>query len=405
MKRLFTFLATFSLIETIGRHPVMAGVLMLLGVGGGAGIANLITPSIIPQRAAYFNQNQNIGTTSNGLTPNGGTPGAMYLPTDVTRSFTVYMELGVDAQLPYAAAVESPFAGGLLTGNGAPGQPTFGLAKAQWYNAPSPPFLYSANASGGVGGTLYNTGYYPFTFTGGGPCQRYPSGVWYPNQVVEITDPGFMCSNAATASPATIPNAGAQQTGVTATCAASSVSGQMLVTTVLSVSPGLTPGQTYALSGFTTSGGTSINTTFTATSISGSGPYTLVGTATGTCPTISSTGSALSGTGSSTINSPTISTTAPFNSGAGGQSGITMKNGQHICMAITEYGDEFELPRRRGGRGGRHRWQRASWRAGACAVAQSGNSEFPGLYDDWSAARTHRDRAQHLFGDVIVGKL
>lgn len=57
MKRFWMFIATFSLIEWIGRNPATAGFLMLLGVGGGVGIANLGTPSITPQPAAYFNQN------------------------------------------------------------------------------------------------------------------------------------------------------------------------------------------------------------------------------------------------------------------------------------------------------------------------------------------------------------
>jgi hypothetical protein len=40
MKRFWTSLATFSLVELIDRYPVRAGVLMLLGVGGGAGICD-----------------------------------------------------------------------------------------------------------------------------------------------------------------------------------------------------------------------------------------------------------------------------------------------------------------------------------------------------------------------------
>jgi hypothetical protein len=49
MKRFFTSLITFSLIEATGRHPAIAGVLMLLGVGGGAvGISQLTTPTIVP---------------------------------------------------------------------------------------------------------------------------------------------------------------------------------------------------------------------------------------------------------------------------------------------------------------------------------------------------------------------
>ena len=82
MKRFFTSLVTFSLVEAIGRHPaIAAGVLTLLGVGGGAGIAMLTTPTITPFISANFNPNQSIGNTSNGLKPNGGTAGALAMPT------------------------------------------------------------------------------------------------------------------------------------------------------------------------------------------------------------------------------------------------------------------------------------------------------------------------------------
>jgi hypothetical protein len=82
MKRFFTSLTTFSLVEAIGRHPAIAGgILTLLGVGGGAtAIAILTSPTITPFVSSNFNPNQSIGTTSNGLKPNGGTSGAMQLP-------------------------------------------------------------------------------------------------------------------------------------------------------------------------------------------------------------------------------------------------------------------------------------------------------------------------------------
>ena len=66
MKRFLTSLATFSLVETIGRHPAIAGILMLLGVGGSATVANLMTPSIVPFISSNFNPNQPIGGTNNG---------------------------------------------------------------------------------------------------------------------------------------------------------------------------------------------------------------------------------------------------------------------------------------------------------------------------------------------------
>ena len=50
MKRFFASLVTFSLVETIGRHPAIAGgILTLLGVGGGAtAIAILTPPTTVP---------------------------------------------------------------------------------------------------------------------------------------------------------------------------------------------------------------------------------------------------------------------------------------------------------------------------------------------------------------------
>jgi hypothetical protein len=68
MNRFLKALVTFSLVEMIGRYPVRAGVLILLGVGGGGiGAAMLTTPSIVPQPGSYFNQNGPNGFTNNGL--------------------------------------------------------------------------------------------------------------------------------------------------------------------------------------------------------------------------------------------------------------------------------------------------------------------------------------------------
>ena len=59
MKRFFTSLVTFSLVETIGRHPAIAGVLMLLGVGGGAvGYCHAYDTDDHPFISANFNPNQ-----------------------------------------------------------------------------------------------------------------------------------------------------------------------------------------------------------------------------------------------------------------------------------------------------------------------------------------------------------
>ena len=90
MKRFLASLATISLFQTIGRHPAIAGILMLLGVGGGAtAIAILTPPTIVPFSSSNFNPNQAIGTTNNGLKPNGGTNGALELPIGPSTGATV----------------------------------------------------------------------------------------------------------------------------------------------------------------------------------------------------------------------------------------------------------------------------------------------------------------------------
>jgi hypothetical protein len=77
MKRFFTSLIAFSLVEAIGRHPAIAGI--LLGVGATA-IAILTPPTITPFISANFNPNAVIRTTNNGLKPDGGSTGAFAYP-------------------------------------------------------------------------------------------------------------------------------------------------------------------------------------------------------------------------------------------------------------------------------------------------------------------------------------
>ena len=341
MKRFWIFITTFSLAEWIGRHPASAGLLMLLGIGGGIVGGNLITPSITPQPAAYFNQS-NQQLTNNALKPNGGTTGAFLQPTDAAGSFAVLFDATVDSALGGSAA-ENLFGGLTLTGNQVPGQSSFlfqrnvaGQTGTFLWNAASAATNVSVNASGTMSG--YNTGFYPFTASGN--CIRNPSGVWQGGGAsIQITDPGFGCPLTPTVSVPSIPNAGAQQTGVTATCASGGAG--MLVTTNVPVAPGLTAGQTYNLSGFTTSPANALNTpTWTAVSVTGSGPYSIVGTAAGSCPTISSTGALGSGTGAS-IAFPTISTTNPYQFGG---TGITTRSGQHICGALIENGNNSAFP-------------------------------------------------------------
>ena len=145
------------------------------------------------------------------------------------------------------------------------------------------------------------------------------------------------CSQAPPATAiSAISGAGAQQTGVTATCASGGAG--MLVTTSLTNPPGLTPGQQYTLSGYTTSRQRvdQHDADTRNVELPGSGPYSVIGTVAGSCPTISSTGNVLSGSGGS-MTWPTISTALPFQYGG---TGITAKNGQHFCSVIGEYSDD-----------------------------------------------------------------
>lgn len=347
MKRFFTSLTTFSLVEAIGRHPAIAGgILTLLGVGGGAtAIAILTSPTITPFVSSNFNPNQSIGTTSNGLKPNGGTSGAMQLPSPTaTNSATYYFELAVNPNLAYAQALEVPFLGANLISNTVPGQPNFtfqrsfaGQQGSQWWLNPGP----TAATGGSVGGGMsnYANGLYPFSATGGG-CARPPTGVWQGGTAsVQWVDPGFGCPATATVNLATIPNAGAQQAtgaGSTATTCAV-VNGEAVVTAHVSVAHGLTPGLTYSMQGFTPTGYNS--TTYTA--LLGTTGTTLVGTTGATsCPTsVTTEGTALSGTGGS-ISPPAISPTGPWT----GITGVTLKSGQHVCGWLVENGDDTAFP-------------------------------------------------------------
>jgi hypothetical protein len=349
MKRFFTSLVTFSLVETIGRHPaIAAGALTLLGVGGGAGIAMLTTPTITPFISSNFNPNSSIGNTGNGLKPNGGAVGALAMPTGnstggYTGSFALYGEATIDPNLGYNnGGVEVLFPGFALLDNTSPGQPMFTYQRTTNGSFPGSnfwqlPSLFPAQPQNATAGSNYAGGFYPFTASGGG-CAREPVGVWF-GSAISIVDPGFNCSTPPTFSAATVPNAGAQQTGITATCASGGLG--MLVTTSVPVSPGLSPGLQYSLSGFTTTPTAGVlNTTFTATSVTGAGPYTVVGTAAGTCPgAIGSTGAFGSGL-SGAYTFPGLSASNPFTGGTG----ITTKNGQHICFMLGEYGDDSPLP-------------------------------------------------------------
>src|ERR1700733_4688385 len=343
-KRLLASLSTISLIEVIGRNPAIAGILALLGVGGGAVIAtNLITPSIVPFISSNFNPNQTTLNTSNSLTPNGGTAGALELPASPTDSFAVYFEMTVNPSLGYSPTTETPFTGASLDGNSVPGLPHFYFSR-QW-NGSSPgswwwfnPGMTPKNGGSSTNPSLnYATGFYPVTAPTTPNCTgRQPTGIWMPqsnvSSIFQQIDPGLGCPTGtpplnAAAIAASIPGSGAQvATGLNAspaqaatTCVSNSpVAGEMTVTVHLALTHGIYPGLQYTLQGFSGVGFTGYNATYTA--LAGTTGSTLIGeTATGggTCPTspldtAAHEGTALSGTGGS-VTFPAVSATAAFN--------------------------------------------------------------------------------------------
>jgi fibronectin-binding autotransporter adhesin len=361
MKRFLKLISALSFWELCGRFPAAAGVLSLLGVGGGLVAAGLLTPpSITPQPSTAFSQSQPYNQASNVLKTNGGTVGAEEPPatssTTNGNSFFFYLDGNVDPNLgtgntSYQYALGNGSAGGglVLSGLGI-GSPFFvtqrssvsGLANTFWWTAISPNSL--AAASSATAGTGYFQGYYPFTTTGGG-CAREPSGVWYGlTTSVRMSDPGFQCLTTPTISPATIPNDGAQQTPTAVSCASNSpVSGEIAVTFTLPYAHGVPGGNSFTAQGFSVSGSGTYNATYYA--LSGSTGSTLIGettTGSGTCPTGTVTmGAILSGTGA-TITLPTISTTAPLSANA--NTGITTKPGQHFCGIVGEYGADSPFP-------------------------------------------------------------
>ena len=352
MKRFCIFITTFSLIDWIGRHPALAaGVLTLLGVGGVGGIANLITPSITPQPAAYFNQSNATGLVNVGLTSPSG---AFFPPTTTTNSYSVLFSGAVNTRLGYFnSGAETPFIGMSLTDNTSPGAPKFsfqhtvaGGGGTQWFNSTGPASISSGVALSGTQSN-YNTGGIYTGSPSGTNCVRPPTVAWLPGTAtVQLTDPGFNCPvTLANFDPVNMPGSGAQQStgagSISTTCSSNSpVSTEMAVTTHVAIAHGITEGQKFTLSAFTPS---ALNLTYTA--LPGTSGTTLVGAATisgGTCPSLSGLveGKALSGTGAAFVF-PAISLTGPF---VTGETGITTHNGQHFCGILDQYGDNSPTP-------------------------------------------------------------
>lgn len=348
MKGLLKLVGALSVWELCGRYPVTAGVLMLLGVGGGVVASGALTPpSITPQPSTSFSQSQTYALVNNGLKTNGGTAGAEYFPSTPTNSFFWYVEGQIDPN-------DTGFQYALGVGGGGQGL----IINAQ--NNGSPSFVTQKSVSGGnfwqaiaaygygsgptaSAGTNWNKSYYPFATAGGG-CTREPSGWIGPGATgamfARLSDPGFQCSTTPSVSYAAVPGGGAQQTGTISGCTSNSpVAGEIQVTITVPIAHGLVAGQTFVLS---SSSPTRFNATYTA--LQGTGGTTLIGETTtggGTCPASSGTTTAFSGTGGS-ISLYAISTTNPF--GTNQTTGITAPPGQKFCGIVGEYGADSSTP-------------------------------------------------------------
>jgi hypothetical protein len=374
MKRIAKALATFSIIEAISRHPVIAGTIMMMGTGISG--APLTPPSVTPQPSAMFSQSNSYGFLIQGLQPNNATNGAFELPNTCsanpsapqTCSFAMYNEFIVD-QLGATENTWGNNAGGtsgeFWTGPDG-GQRTVAVQNNEggFQFSTYPWWLATVAARGGGASqgslTSYNQGVFAATAVDGCPTAN-GAGAREPTVAIThgqsnlsfVVDPGFLCSENASGQAPQIPialTAGLgvnQATGTAASppqtatsCVSNSpTSNQFTVTAHVAVAHGTNPGQSFKLAGFTPTG---YNQTYIA--LLGTGGTTLVGSfvnGTGTCPgAVTAEGNIGTGTGGS------ISLAAPSQSAYSLQNGtgITVKPGQRVCGLVGEFGADSAFP-------------------------------------------------------------
>jgi hypothetical protein len=364
MKRIAKALATFSIIEAIGRHPVMAGTIMMMGTGISG--SPLTPPAITPQPSAAFPQSSTYGPMIQGLQTNNAKTGAFSLPSTcsanpsapLTCSFAVYHEFTVD-QL---GNQESTFGGVGSTTNGeiftsvSNAQRTIVVQSSSTGPSSSsqPWWLATVAARGSGASTGSLTNYAPGVFsatavdgcpTANGAGAREPTVAFTHGQsgLSFVVDPGFLCGENSSGQAPQIPitavsGFGQQQTGLALSCASNTpVSGkQFTVTLTTGIVPAVSPGQSFTLSGATNAG---FNQTYAA--ILGTSGNTLVGTfanGTGTCPAANDTVTLNGATGG------TVSLGAPGGLSSNGGTGITVKPGQRVCGLVGEFGADSAFP-------------------------------------------------------------
>jgi hypothetical protein len=363
-------LASFFLWVWIGFIPIeaFATSMLLTGAGGGVPVSVLAPPTILPQPSASFSPSNSFGSLNIGLLPNQGTAGAFQLPANPLNSWNFYYEGTVS---PVQGSFTWAFGSGNSTGKGiavsgaTAGNPVvvnqfqafgFGTVAFPWWTgsvAIQP--LTSVSQLSYTKGTNYNPGIYAATAGDGcpEPGSRKPSFVIEEGSVSGswIADPGWNCGqNASGANPtvnfSTISKIGPTQSTNSTTCTPLPHN-QIQITTHLANDPGLVQGQSFALTGFTTTPANVLNSTFAVTSGSpGTAVVGFSGANSGVCPTISSEGSLTGGTGGAlSINSSVIQTN-PFGMSAGGASGtgIQVNAGQRICALTGQAGIDSAAP-------------------------------------------------------------
>jgi hypothetical protein len=364
-------LSALLLFALLACSPASAGCLTLLFAGkcSASGPPPIVTPSILPMAGSFFNQGSANGTVNNALKPNGGMVGAFQFPTTTTNSMVFYGEFEVNPALNFSnggseyAMGEGIGSVGLSLGANGASAPYWSVQRnlggavpgSNWWNATSIDAIATTGAWASVAGSSgFNTGYFPFTFTGGN-CTREPSGVWFGTAAgFKVSDVGFNCDYTPTLTStnlAEVAGAGAKQnTGTAAspplvatTCTPASPSAtQVTITAHVNFAHGLSPGKTFALGGFPTL----FSTTYTA--LNGTAGTTLVGTATingGSCTTpVNFTGEGTAGSGVLTSFTPLTVPLAATNPFRDGPTGILSRSGQHVCGIVGEYGDDSNFP-------------------------------------------------------------
>ena len=208
MKQFLRLIGALSFWELIGRYPVTAGVLTILGVGGGVVASGVLTPpSITPQPSTAFGQSQGVGSSveQRPATEWGNGWPILFAEHAVELGLRVcrgkrrsksrkWGQLSICArqrqQRPRPVAQRArPWRA--RRSSRRPEFPAASMATAWWLGISGVQFGVSAGATAGTG---YLEGYFPWTATDGG-CAREPSGFWWAgNGAAKLSDPGFMCN-------------------------------------------------------------------------------------------------------------------------------------------------------------------------------------------------------------------